>query len=184
MVATQQQMAGHPPEGAPVLATARLRLRLPEARDIDAYAGFFADAEASHFYGGPLRRDQAYGLLCRDLGHWQLRGFGKFVIEAGGEVLGGCGIVHPEGWPGHELTWWLLPAARGRGIAQEASRAVLAWARDNLGRAAVETHFRDENTVARRLTESLGGRKIRRETFPDGFDRDIYAIPTTTEATA
>lgn len=162
----------------PVLETERLRLRVPEAGDADAYAGFFADAAASAFYGGPLRRDQAYGILCRDIGHWALKGFGKFVITHDGETLGGCGIVHPDGWPGHELTWWLLPQARGMGIAQEASHAVLDWARDHLRRDRIETHFRDDNIAARRLTESLGGRKQRRETFPDGIARDIYAIPT------
>lgn len=162
----------------PILTTPRLSLRAPEARDLNAYASFFADQRASHFYGGPLRRDQAYGILCRDIGHWALRGFGKFVINRDGAPLGGCGIVHPEGWPSHELTWWLLPEARGTGIAQEASRAVLGWARDSLGRDQVETHFRDENIAARRLTETLGGRKLRRETFPDGIARDIWAIPT------
>lgn len=161
----------------PILTTPRLGLRAPEARDLDAYASFFADQRASHFYGGPLRRDQAYGILCRDIGHWALRGFGKFVITRDDTPLGGCGIVHPEGWPSHELTWWLLPEARGTGIAQEASRAVLGWARDSLGRDRVETHFRDENIAARRLTETLGGRKLRRETFPDGIARDIWAIP-------
>lgn len=162
----------------PVLKTERLTLRAPAAEDLDAYARFFADAEASHFYGGPLRRDQAYGALCRDIGHWALKGFGKFVITRDRATLGGCGIVHPEGWPGHELTWWLLPEARGTGIAKEASHAVLAWARGGLGRDMVETHFRDENTAALRLTETLGGRKLRRETFPDGIARDIYAIST------
>lgn len=162
----------------PVLTTDRLILRTPKAEDLDAYARFFADAEASHFYGGPLRRDQAYGVLCRDIGHWVLKDFGKFAVTRNGVTLGGCGIVHPEGWPGHELTWWLLPEARGTGIAQEASRAVLAWARDRLGRKVVETHFRDENTAARRLTEALGGARTRRETFPDGIARDIYTIPT------
>lgn len=163
---------------APVLTTPRLRLRRPEAADLDAYADFFADAQASRFYGGPLRRDQAFGILCRDIGHWALKGFGKFTILQDGKAVGGCGIVHPEGWPGHELTWWLMPAARGTGIAAEASRAILDWARDQLGRAQVETHFRDDNIAARRLTERLGGIRLRRETFPDGFARDIWAIPT------
>jgi len=164
--------------GTPVLETERLRLRVPGAADADSYARFFADADGSRFYGGPLRRDLAYGMLCRDIGHWALKGFGKFVITCKGETLGGCGIVHPDGWPGHELTWWLLPEARARGIAREASRVVLNWACESLGRDQVETHFRDENMAARRLTEALGGEKRRREIFPDGNARDIYAIPT------
>ncbi len=163
----------------PVLSTDRLTLRAPQAQDMDAYARFFADAGASHFYGGPLREDQAYGVLCKDIGHWVLRGFGKFVLRCGENVLGGCGIVHPQGWPGHELTWWLLPEARGQGIWEEASRAVLSWASRSLGLAVVETHFKDDNIAARRLTESLGGRKLRRAPFPDGVERDIYAIPAT-----
>ncbi|WBU59179.1 GNAT family N-acetyltransferase [Paracoccus albus] len=169
----------HPP-----ITTDRLTLRTPEARDHAAYSAFFADSEASHFYGGPLLPYQSYGILCRDIGHWALKGFGKFVIEQDDAALGGCGIVHPEGWPGHELTWWLLPAARGQGIAQEASRAVLAWAGTELGWDRVETHFRDENIPARRLTESLGGLRQRRETFPDGIDRDIYAMPTASKVSA
>ncbi len=160
----------------PVLTTDRLTLRAPQAGDLDAYVRFFSDAGASHFYGGPLRPDQAYGVLCKDVGHWLLRGFGKFVMIRDRDVLGGCGIVHPEGWPCHELTWWLLPDARGQGFAQEASRAVLNWARDALGRDVVETHFRDDNAAARRLTMALGGVKLRRIAFPDGFDRDIYGI--------
>lgn len=162
----------------PVLTTSRLTLRIPEARDHAAYARFFADAQASHFYGGPLAGHRAWEKLAGDIGHFAMRGFGRFVATRDGETIGGCGILDIEGWPGHELTWWLLPEARGQGFAQEASRAVLDWAGTALGRDHVETHFRDENTAARRLTESLGGRKLRRDRFPDGVDRDVYAIPT------
>lgn len=167
------------PVHAPVLKTQRLILRAPMAADIDAYAAFFADADASYFYGGPLRRDQAFAALCRDIGHWVLKGFGKFTVCHDGVVVGGCGIIQPEGWPGHELTWWLLPQARGAGIAAEASHIVLEWARDSHGWDRVETHFKDDNAAALRLTERLGGRKLRREIFPDGVARDIWAIPTT-----
>lgn len=162
----------------PVLKTERLTLRCPEARDLEAYARFFADPDASRFYGGPLLRHEAWARLAEDIGHFVLKGFGRFVVTRNGDTVGGCGILDVDGWPGHELTWWLLPEARGQGIAQEASRRVLDWARDHLGRDIVETHFRDENAAARRLTETLGGRKLRRETFPDGIARDIFGIPT------
>ncbi len=95
-----------------------------------------------------------------------------------GRVVGGCGLWWPEGWPRHELTWWLLPGDRGSGLATEASRTVLAWAGRELGWPTVETHFDDENLAVRRLVERLGGRKIAREPFPDGIDRDVYSMPT------
>lgn len=165
-----------------MIATDRLILRLPRAGDLDMYARFFADASASRFYGGPLRADQAFAVLCKDVGHWCLKGHGKFVITRDDVALGGCGIVHPDGWPSHELTWWLLPEARGQGVAYEASNAVLRWAADVLDRDSVETHFVDENRAACRLTERLGGQRLRRETFPDGIARDVYGLETRREA--
>lgn len=92
-------------------------------------------------------------------------------------MVGGCGIVWPEDWPRHELTWWIAPAARRQGYALEASRAAIAWAHDSLGWDQVETHMNDGNQPARRLAEKLGGTIIGRETFPDGISRNIYVLP-------
>lgn len=91
-------------------------------------------------------------------------------------MVGGCGIVWPEGWPRHELTWWIAPDARRRGYAEEASRAVIRWAHDELGWSEVETHMSDRNDAARRLVERLGGIVIAREIFPDGIARNVYAL--------
>lgn len=162
----------------PTLRTRQLLLRRPEKGDAEAYVRFYGDAEASHFSGGPMRPDQAFGMLCRDIGHWLLQGFGKFALDAEGRTVGVCGIVHLDGWPSHELTWWLLPEERGKGYAQEASHEVLAWAGEALRMPQVETHFRDENTAAARLVQGLGGRKLRRDRFPDGAERDVYGFAT------
>lgn len=101
----------------PTLCTARLTLRAPAAADFPVYRAFYADAEASAFYGGPLEAPLAWRKLAVDIGHWALRGFGMWsVVEtASGAMVGGCGIVRPEGWPRHELTWWIVPAARRNG---------------------------------------------------------------------
>ena len=37
--------------------------------------------------------------------------------------------------------------------------------------------MRDENRAARRLAERLGGKVVRRETFPDGVPRDVFRLP-------
>ena len=159
--------------------TARLTLRAPEAEDFPVYRDFYADPEASAFYGGPLTPALAWRKLAFDLGHWTLRGFGmRSVVEREtGRMVGGCGIVWPEGWPRHELTWWIVPDARRRGYALEASQAVIGWAYGALGWSRVETHMSDANLPARRLAERLGGSVIAREWFPDGLARDIFALP-------
>lgn len=162
-----------------VLDTDRYRMRLPVANDFELYRSFFSDAEASKFYGGPLRDEQAWRVLAGHVGHWQLRGYGIWIVERkeDGRVIGGCGFAWPEGWPRRELTWWLLPEARGAGAATEVSRAAISHAYGDYGWDLVETHMDDRNIGARALVERLGGKIIAREMFPDQRKRNIYRLP-------
>ena len=162
----------------PTLRTKRLILRAPEASDFPVYRDFYSDGAASCFYGGPLDASQAWRRLAQDIGHWALRGHGMWAIaeQEAKSMIGACGIVQPEGWPRHELSWWIVPSARRRGYAEEASRAIIRWAASVLGWSAVETHIRDENFAARSLAIKLGGQVIAREEFPDGIVRDVFAI--------
>lgn len=164
-----------------VLDTDRYRMRLPVANDFELYRSFFSDAEASGFYGGPLREEQAWRVLAGHVGHWHLRDYGIWIVERkeDGRAIGGCGFAWPEGWPRRELTWWLLSEARGVGAATEASRAAISHAYDDYGWDLVETHMDDRNIGARALVERLGGKIIAREMFPDQRERNIYGLPNT-----
>src|SRR5690349_6670068 len=101
----------------PTLCTEQLILRAPATADFEAYRRFYADAEASAFYGGPMTAAQAWRKLAYDIGHWTLRGFGMWAMveRETSQTIGACGIVWPEGWPRHELTWWVAPSARRKG---------------------------------------------------------------------
>ncbi|MEM9634223.1 MAG: GNAT family N-acetyltransferase [Pseudomonadota bacterium] len=161
------------------LTTERFTLQPPQPDDFTLYRSFYADGEASLFYGGPLREDQAWRVLAGHLGHWHLRGYGMWVIRRkdDGRPLGGCGFVWPEGWPRRELTWWLIPEARGQGVAVEVSKTAIRHAYEEYGWSLVETHMNDDNAAARGLVMKLGGRKIAREKFPDGLERFVYELP-------
>ena len=161
------------------LETSRLILRLPEEADASGYVAFYADAEASAFYGGPLDPVAAWSRLARDRGHWHLRGYGMFsVIErTTGRMVGGCGLYWPTGWPRSELTWWIAPDARRQGFGLEASQAVIRYGYDVLGWDLVETHADDANVAAHGLIHALGGSQIARETFPDGVERSVFRLP-------
>lgn len=163
----------------PTIETGRLILRAPEAGDFSIYRDFFADAEASRFYGGPMDASAAWRVLAADLGHWALRGYGRWAVveRLSGGMIGSCGLWWAEGWPRSELTWWIVPEARRKGYAAEASRAAIAFGYRTLGWDVVETHMNDANVAARQLTEKLGGRIVARERFPDGLERNIYALP-------
>lgn len=162
----------------PVLSTLRLTLRPPTPADRGVYAAFYGRAEESLSYHGGRSAAEAEAILAKDIAHWKNKGFGLWLLarREDGSILGAAGLAQDEGWP-VELTWWLAQDARGAGYAAEASRAAIAFGYDTLGWPAVETWMRDENEPARRLAERLGGKIVRRDPFPDGFDRNVYLMP-------
>ena len=162
----------------PTLETDRLVLTPPDAACQALYDAFYTDAQASRAYGGPLTPGGAWMRLASDVGGWHLQGFGVWIVRTRerGEAIGTCGFWQGRGWP-RELTWWLLPQARGAGFAQEASRAVVAHAYDGWGWPTVETYMADDNAAARALVKRLGGVGIGRRAFPDGAERDVFRIP-------
>ncbi|MCH7345356.1 GNAT family N-acetyltransferase [Pelomonas sp. CA6] len=162
----------------PVLETERLRLLAPGPACAAAYQSFYTDAQASYFYGGPLTPGAAWARLAADLGSWALQGFGVWAVQrrADAAIVGVCGFWQGLGWP-RELTWWLLPQARGQGLALEASRAALRQAYDGWRWPSVQTYMKDDNAAARALVLRLGGVRVGRPDFPDGMARDLYELP-------
>lgn len=162
----------------PTLETERLRLLPPSTACEAAYAAFYTDASASAHYGGPLSAGQAWARLASDLGSWHLQGFGVWAIELKSEraIVGTCGFWQGRGWP-RELTWWLLPVARGRGVAAEASIAAIGHAYREFGWPEVQTYMNDNNGAARGLALRLGGQPTGRQRFPDGLERDVFLLP-------
>ncbi len=157
--------------------TADLSLRRPSPHCTATYVQFFTDGTASDGYGGaPLSREAAQARLERDVQAWAQQGFGLWAIHADGMPIGACGFAQKPGWP-RELTWWLLPAFRGRGIAFAASQAALAHAYEHFGWPTVETYMKDSNRAARALALRLGGIRIDRPIFPDGLARDLFHLP-------
>lgn len=161
------------------LMTERLTLASPTPADLPHYEAFYAVSDVTvGGYRGGRTADEIAAIHQADMDHWARTGFGMFLIRgADGAFVGGAGLKHPEGWPRHELTWFLLPEQRRHGYATEASSAVIEWAYDALGWDVVETHMRDENAPARRLAERLGGERVMRMTFPDSVTRDVFALP-------
>ncbi len=169
----------------PSLDTQRLTLRAPGPKDLPTYQAFYAETDATvGAYRGGRSADQIADIHAKDMRHWQDKGFGIWLLRRKDDaaVLGGAGLAHADDWDTHELTWWLMPKARSKGYATEASRAIIAFAYDTLGWTQVETFMRDHNISAHRVAQRLGGRVVRREVFPDGVTRDIYALPRGAQA--
>lgn len=142
----------------PTLTTERLTLSAPELADFEHWAAFFASPRAVH-ERGVMARDAAWRVWASDVALWQLRGYGPFRVSdrTTGAYIGEVGIYQPDGYPGPELGWFVLPEAEGKGYAAEAARAVMSWARDSLGLTRLINIIDPENSRSIALGLRLGG---------------------------
>lgn len=148
----------------PVLFTERLMLRVPEAGDLDGWAAMSADAETQRFIGGVKSRAECWRDLCAMRGAWDIRGFAMFsvIVRDTGRWIGRIGPWQPEGWPGTEVGWGVIPDVAGHGYAHEAAVACMDYAVDVLGWSQIIHTIDPENirsiALAKRLGSTNGGR--------------------------
>ena len=148
----------------PRLETERLILRGWEPRDFEPLAAIHADADVMTFLGGVQERPDAFRALGNLIGHWTLRGYGKWAVErkSDGAMMGRVGLINPEGWPGLEVGWTLGKQYWGQGYATEAASAAMRYGFmtqpvDKLLSCIDENNIASQN-VAKRLGETKGER--------------------------
>jgi RimJ/RimL family protein N-acetyltransferase len=144
----------------PHLRTERLVMRGWRESDLDAYARMSADPTVTRYIGDGTTMDRAtaWRAMALFLGHWDLRGYGLWVVELAedGSFVGRVGLWRPEGWPGLEVGWMLAREYWGHGYATEAGAASLRFAWEVLGVEEVISVIQPENLPSRRVAERLG----------------------------
>jgi RimJ/RimL family protein N-acetyltransferase len=164
------------------LETDRLIMRMWREDDFEPYLELCSDPEVMRFLGGKtLDRLETWRHIAFMVGHWQLRGYGPWVVEekATGDFVGRVGFLNPVGWPAFELGWTLGRRFWGRGYASEAARRALSYAFDELDKDHVISLIDPQNTnsikVAERLGEKLEGKTelLGREVLIYGIDRPL-----------
>ena len=166
---------------APTLETARLVLRGWRPEDLAPYAAMMADSETARFItrkGRPCSESQAWGETALIVGHWQLLGYGLFVVEerSTGAFLGRVGPLRPPGWPGFEIAWALAPAARGKGFAEEAARAAIDWSFAHFQLDRIVSLIHPDNVASRRVATRLGERRTAERFAPFRDLCDIWEM--------
>jgi ribosomal-protein-alanine N-acetyltransferase len=141
----------------PTIETERLRLRAPMPGDFEAYAAFRA-SERAQILGGPNPRAEAFHMFCALIGHWHMRGFGRWIVadRATDEALGVVGLYFPADWPEPEIGWSVFETAEGKGIALEAALASRAYAYGTLGWPRVVSLVVPHNTRSAALARRMG----------------------------
>lgn len=111
-----------------MIRTERLTLSQWRPDHFAAFSALAADGSCARILGAGRTAAEAWRAMAASAGHWLMRGYGLYALEADGRLAGAVGLVAPPGTAEIELAWALAPHARGRGYAQEAARAVRAVA--------------------------------------------------------
>ncbi|WP_397542622.1 GNAT family N-acetyltransferase [Roseovarius salis] len=161
----------------PVLETRRLRLRGPEPEDYPNFKATFASYR-SRFMGGPLNAYETWMLYAAEIGHWNIRGFGMWMIHdrETDETYGMAGGWFPAKWPEREIAWIIWPDKAGHGYALEATHAVRGYLYKDLGWEGAVSYIDPKNLDSIRLAERLGAKKDPDAATIDGNDA-VYRHP-------
>ena len=162
----------------PTLETANLRLRCPAWSDFDAFAAFRMSNRTEHL-GGAGTRTQAFDKLGEIIGHWHLRGYGRWMVadKTTDAPLGVVGLFFPDDWPEPEIAWSVFEAAEGRGVAYEASLAARSYAYDTLGWTTAVSCVSLGNTRSVALAKRMGGTREEDVITRDGLHLEVYRHP-------
>lgn len=165
----------------PVLQTQRLVLRGPDAADYPNFKATFSSYR-SRFMGGPLNAYETWMLYAAEIGHWEIRGYGMWMIHdrQTDRTLGMAGGWFPAAWPEKEIAWIIWPDEAGHGYALEATHAVRNYLYKELGWDGAASYLDPKNLDSIRLAERLGAVKDKTAGTVDGNDV-VYRHPTPDE---
>lgn len=145
-----------PGPNIPSVRTDRLVLRGFVPEDFPAYAAYYTNPARTGGVGGPLSAHAVFERFTSMIGHWVVRGFGRYAITTGGAAFGHVVLSQVTDAPA-EMTWTLWhPAQTGKGYATEAARAVLHRAFAE-GRDDIPAHIAPENQASIAVAKRLGG---------------------------
>jgi RimJ/RimL family protein N-acetyltransferase len=168
----------------PTLTTPRLILRPHTADDFAVCCTLWTDPGVARFIGGrPSTEEEVWFRILRYAGLWNLLGYGYFLAtdRETNAIVGEFGLadfhrdIDPPFGNAPEAGWIMGSGHHGKGLAQEAMSAVLAWADRTLPRTVCMID--PANTPSLKLAEKLGYREYARTTFKDSptvlFDRIV-----------
>ena len=110
----------------------------------------------------PAAPAQCAAWARRDAAHWELHGFGKWLVFEDGRPVarGGLGVTFLDGRPEVEMGWAVAREHWGRGIATRIALAALDEAQ-RIGLRGVVAFARTENAASLRVMEKAGLRRER-----------------------
>ncbi len=163
----------------PTLETERLIMRPPGPQDFAAYRDFLA-SDRSKTIGGPYDAQQAWFKLAAIIGHWTMRGYGRWALDAkdGATALGFVGVLHSHDWPEPEIGWTVFEGAEGKSYAYEAAKAAQDYVYSALGWNRIVSLIDAANARSLALANRLGAQHEYDFKHPNFGTLGVYVHPT------
>ena len=157
--------------GAPILTTARLRLRQWREEDLAPFAALNADPQVMEFFPKVLTRAESDAVAGRIRDHFVRHGFGLWAVEVPGSAafVGFVGLAVPS-FEAHftpcvEIGWRLAREHWGHGYATEAAAAALAFGFGDRALEEIVAFTVPANIPSRRVMGRLGMRRLPADDF-------------------
>jgi RimJ/RimL family protein N-acetyltransferase len=143
---------------ADTLLTPRMVLRQPRSTDLGAYTAYCV-SDRARFTGGPFTAAVAFAKFAAVIGHWQLAGFGRWILELNGSPIGHAGPLTDGSDTAPELTWTLWSAGHeGKGLASEAASAAARHLLEDCGWPELRILIDRANEASLRVAQRLGAK--------------------------
>ncbi|MGI9264560.1 MAG: GNAT family N-acetyltransferase [Gammaproteobacteria bacterium] len=145
------------------IETERMTLRRFTLSDAEAFLDLNSDPEVVRYAEKRVMQsmDEARDALrTAPLSDYEKYGYGRFaiILKENGELIGFCGIKYLPELGLNELGYRLKKKYWGRGLATEAARATVDYARDELCLDYVIALIVEGNTASVGVAEKLGMR--------------------------
>jgi RimJ/RimL family protein N-acetyltransferase len=146
-------------EPDPRLTDGVVTLRRPDEGDLDAIAAAIVDPDVVRWIGPP--EGSAAEALELNRARWAAGSPTFAICEADGSCVGHVWANRPEQEPeAAAIGYWLLPAARGRGLATRAVRLLCDWLVAERGLRTLRLFTDPANVASQRVAERSGFTRI------------------------
>lgn len=150
--------------------TARLVLRRLRAQDFESVFAMAAHPEMWRYpERAPMSSEEAWNLLLRHEGSWNVAGYGVFAVEerTSGAFVGLAGLsqfqrrIDPAFDAHPEITWSIVPSAQGNGYATEAAEAAIRWLEREFPHSQSVCLIHSGNAASLAVADKLGYQPFR-----------------------
>jgi RimJ/RimL family protein N-acetyltransferase len=144
--------------GQPEIAGDGVVLRPWRATDLEAVRAGYGDPAIQQWHARSMDENEARAWIEHWPGRWQTEsGAGWAVTRDGGAALGQISLSRLDLHNGAgSVSYWMLPEARGAGVAHRALQALAGWVFGRLGLHRLQASHSTANPASCRVAEKAG----------------------------